>query len=153
MKTKRNRDMCAIRGFCQSDIPYQRRPKRARMPQLGTRRLQRRADALLGDHYDADLSVKELLFSQRDINRDRVDAIVQTMRKKKVKGKVPIVVFEHPADRFTVGDGHHRTAALKWRQRLGEIPMDATVPAHVYRMDPQQGLEILMANGFTTQAF
>jgi len=157
---KRGNDMCCeVKGFCKNpNIPDDRRPLREFMPQLGTLALQKKADGILpAPHRTTDISIKKLLFSQREINSEIVEGIAFSMERELEKGgknavnpgkKAPIVVFEDKKGRFTVGDGHHRTAAVKFLVKKGIFPQNTKIKAHVYSMDPELGLLILNSTGF-----
>lgn len=161
VKRKPN-DMCCDVNFCKNPlIPEARRPVRERMPQLGTRRLQRKADSILPCTYEDKLvPVNKLLFSQKEINRELVEGIAFSMKRKmeragtrsskvfQSKKDAPIVVFESPSGKYTVGDGHHRTAALKTFIKKKALPRDTEVNAHVYKINPELGLLILNSTGF-----
>jgi hypothetical protein len=155
---KRGNDMCCEDpGFCKNPtIPDDRRPLRKFMPQLGTLALQKKADGILpAPHRTIDIFINKLLFSQREINSEIVEGIAFSMERELEKGKsvvnpgnkAPIVVFEDNG-KFTVCDGHHRTAAVKLLVKKGLLPKKTKIKAHVYSMDPELGLLILNSTGF-----
>jgi hypothetical protein len=147
-------DMCSD-GGCENPLMAHGQPARKDMPQVDTWAALRRADSILPARrrYE-NVPVQKLRYSQREINRTTVEGIMGSMRKtrrkttRRKKNAVPIVVFEHPKGTLTVGDGHHRVAALKELVRRGELPKRTTARARVYTMDPEVGLLTLNSTGF-----
>ena len=151
-------DLCSQSpGQCINALMKHGQPTRKHMPQINTRKALRQADAILpAQRSFKKVKAANLKFSQREINLDTVRSIRDKMKRslrrsslRRVKpGKVPIVVFEHPKHRFTVGDGHHRVAAVQQLITEKVLPKDTRIEARVYAMNPELGLLTLNSTGF-----
>lgn len=140
-------DMCSD-GGCENGLMKHGQPKRKDMPQVDSWAALRRADATIpARRRFANIPVSKLRYSQREINRSKVHSIMRATTRRKKK-EVPVVVFEHPKGAFTVGDGHHRVAAVKELVKRKELPLRTTVRARVYKIDPEVGILTLNSTGF-----
>jgi len=117
VKKTSNLDMCTKNNFCKGskDIP------RKLMPQIYDAR---KFSKIIKDKYNVDshrekMAMAVLKPSQNEINSERVNSIIEDIKKRKISHKNPVVVSE---DGYIV-DGHHRWAAYKKYNPDHKIPV------------------------------